>query len=80
MSVSIMTSHKRLNIYCDRVFSCLHDCMYAAEQNADNSPRYMHMLKTEEGFYPVLVRITRTDQIDGPDVLVRCVYNDTGLS
>ena len=40
----------------------------------------MHMLKSEDGCYPVLITIHRTDRTDGPDVLVRCVYNDTGLS
>ena len=44
----------------------------------------MDMLTNEDDCYPGLIRIHRTDQADSriptTEVLVRCVYDDTGLS
>ena len=40
----------------------------------------MQMLKNEDGYYPVLITIHRMDRTNGPDVLVRCVHDDTSLS
>ena len=40
----------------------------------------MHMLRNEDDSYPGLVSILCTDYTDGPEVLVRCVYDGTSLS
>ena len=39
----------------------------------------MDMLTNEVDCYPGLIRIHRTDHTNGTEVLVRCVYDDTGL-
>ena len=40
----------------------------------------MDTLTNEVDCYPGLIRIHRTYRASGTDVLVRCVYDDTGLS